>query len=33
LLWLLEREAITEVIRLVIRRQPPAAEAAAQDAI
>ncbi|WP_332819443.1 lipopolysaccharide biosynthesis protein [Sphingopyxis sp.] len=33
LLWLLEREAIAEVIRLVLRRQPPAAEVAAQDAI
>jgi O-antigen/teichoic acid export membrane protein len=33
LLWLLEREAIDEVIRLVLRRQPPAAEAAVQDAI
>jgi O-antigen/teichoic acid export membrane protein len=33
LLWLLEREAITEVVRLVLRRQPPAAEAATQDAI
>jgi O-antigen/teichoic acid export membrane protein len=33
LLWLLEREAIAEVVRLVLRRQPPAAEAAVQDAI
>ncbi len=33
LLWLLEREAIAEVIRLVVRRQPAAAEAAVQDAI
>ncbi|WP_249340013.1 lipopolysaccharide biosynthesis protein [Sphingopyxis sp. L1A2A] len=33
LLWLLEREAIAEVTRLVLRRQPPAAEVAAQDAI
>jgi len=33
LLWLLEREAITEVLRLVRRRQPPAVDAAAQDAI
>lgn len=33
LLWLLERDAIAEVIRLVLRRQPPAAEIAAQDAI
>ncbi|MBU0824518.1 MAG: lipopolysaccharide biosynthesis protein [Alphaproteobacteria bacterium] len=33
LLWLLEREAIAEVLRLVRRRQPPAVEAATQDAI
>ena len=33
LLWVLEREAIAEVLRLVLRRQPPAAEAAPQDAI
>lgn len=33
LLWLLEREAIAEVIRLVLRRQPPAAEVPVQDAI
>lgn len=33
LLWLLEREAIAEVLRLVRRRQPPAVDAATQDAI
>ncbi|WP_447750005.1 lipopolysaccharide biosynthesis protein [Sphingopyxis fribergensis] len=33
LLWLLEREALSEVIRLVLRRQAPAAEVAVQDAI
>ncbi len=33
LLWLLEREALGEVIRLVLRRQPPAAEVANQEAI
>ena len=33
LLWLLERDAIDEMIRLVLRRQPPAAEAASQEAI
>lgn len=33
LLWLLERDAIDEMVRLVVRRQPPADEAAAQDAI
>lgn len=33
LLWLLERDAIAEVVRLVVRRQPPAAEAATQEAI
>lgn len=33
LLWLLEREALSEVIRLVLRRQPPAADAVVQDAI
>ena len=33
LLWLLERDALAEVIRLVRRRQPPVAEAPAQDAI
>jgi O-antigen/teichoic acid export membrane protein len=33
LLWLLEREALTEVIRLVIRRQAPVADTPAQDAI
>jgi O-antigen/teichoic acid export membrane protein len=33
LLWLLERDAISEVARLVVRRQPPAVDAAAQDAI
>jgi hypothetical protein len=33
LLWLLERDAIAEVMRLVVRRQPPAVDAAAQDAI
>jgi O-antigen/teichoic acid export membrane protein len=33
LLWLLEREAIAEVLRLVRRRQPPALDAATQDAI
>jgi len=33
LLWLLEREAIAEVLRLVLRRQAPVQEAAAQEAI
>jgi O-antigen/teichoic acid export membrane protein len=33
LLWLLEREAIAEVLRLILRRQPPVADAADQDAI
>ena len=33
LLWLLEREAIAEVLRLIRRRQPPAVDAATQDAI
>ncbi|BBB14172.1 lipopolysaccharide biosynthesis protein [Sphingopyxis sp. FD7] len=33
LLWLLEREALAEMVRLVIRRQPPAADTVAQDAI
>jgi len=33
LLWLLEREALAEVIRLVLRRRPPAADAPTQDAI
>ena len=33
LLWLLERDALAEVIRLARRRQPPVAEAPAQDAI
>jgi O-antigen/teichoic acid export membrane protein len=33
LLWSLEREAIAEVLRLVRRRQPPAVDAATQDAI
>ena len=33
LLWMLERDALAEVIRLVLRRQPPAADAPAQDAI
>ncbi|HMO76360.1 MAG TPA: lipopolysaccharide biosynthesis protein, partial [Sphingopyxis sp.] len=29
LLWLLEREAIAEVLRLILRRQPPVEEPAA----
>ncbi|SBV34326.1 Polysaccharide biosynthesis protein [uncultured Sphingopyxis sp.] len=33
LLWLLEREALSEVIRLVLRRRAPAAETPNQDAI
>ena len=33
LLWLLEREALAEVIRLVIRRQAPIADTPVQDAI
>ena len=33
LLWLLERDALAEVIRLVRRRQPPVTEAPVQDAI
>ena len=33
LLWMLERDALAEVIRLILRRQPPAADAPAQDAI
>src|SRR3546814_3372745 len=33
LLWLLERDTLLEVIRLVRRRQAPAVEAPAQDAI
>ena len=33
LLWLLERDAIDEMIRLVLRRRPPAQEAATQEAI
>ena len=33
LLWLLERDAIAEIVRLVVRRRPPAAELAPQDAI
>ncbi|OHD07113.1 lipopolysaccharide biosynthesis protein [Sphingopyxis sp. RIFCSPHIGHO2_12_FULL_65_19] len=33
LLWMLERNALTEVIRLILRRQPPVADAPVQDAI
>ena len=33
LLWLLERKALAEVIRLVLRRPAPAADAPVQDAI
>ncbi|WP_184647167.1 lipopolysaccharide biosynthesis protein [Sphingopyxis sp. JAI128] len=33
LLWMLEREAIDEMVRLVLRRRPPAEEAPNQEAI